>query len=151
MGFLGLLAQTVALGDDVRQVFGGELATGQQMGQGRDQVVAREHWPLSSALDFLLGQEQRRQHHQGHMMMPGVPPAHLIIGQAACALSLAKGAAIKLIYIETFNLRQIAGGSWLAGVSTAVMLSSSLPEGIHGVPPTATTRPRKPKIHVSCV
>ena len=45
---------------------------------------------MLATFDFLFEQKQRSQHDQGYVMMPGIPAAHLIVGQAAFALGLAE-------------------------------------------------------------
>ena len=80
------LARAMAFGDDHRQFVGGEPTTRQSKGEGRGQVVEREHRLLCPAVDFLLEPGRRRRDDQGHGTVPGIPAAHPLAGLAAVAL-----------------------------------------------------------------
>lgn len=60
------------------------------MCQGGDQVVEGQHRPLLASRYLLFDQKQRTQHHQSHVMMPGITATHLIVGLAALTFRFPK-------------------------------------------------------------
>ena len=56
------------------------------MCQGGDEVAKGQHGPLRPPGFFLFQQKQGTQHDQGQVMVPGIPPPDLIVGQSTCLL-----------------------------------------------------------------
>ena len=88
MALLGGVSRLMPSREDVGQFWGGHLPPRQHMGDGGDQIVEREHGPGFAMGHLLLDQEQRREHDQGHVVMPGIPAPHLIVRHTALALRL---------------------------------------------------------------
>jgi len=74
-----------------REVFGGEDRGRQARAHDLRQIAAREQLSPVTMGDALLGQEQGRDHEQGHVTVPRPPVEALILGHAAGALGLPEG------------------------------------------------------------
>ncbi len=87
----GTLSSLVAFGDGLDEIFVGVDLAGQAMTQHLDHIAAGQQLRRLPVGQSLLGQEHQRDHHQGHVVMPTVPEAHLIVGHATLALGVLKG------------------------------------------------------------
>jgi hypothetical protein len=72
-------------------------------------VVEGQHGPLLSPRFFLLNQKQRSQHDQGHVVMPGIPAADLVVGHAAFAFRFAK-AVLNEEALRLYSRKFLPGG-----------------------------------------
>jgi hypothetical protein len=78
----------MALLDGGGQVFVRDDFRGQFVPQHVDHIETGQQAVRIAQRQALLGQEKMGKQHQRHMVMPGQPAAHLILGHAAGALGV---------------------------------------------------------------
>ena len=103
--------------DGCREVFVGDDLGGQPMAHDLHQVAAGEKFGRIAMGYALLGQEQGRDHDQGHVMVPRLPAADLILCHAAGALGLPEGLLDEVA--RFLHFRQTAQGSAGFGIGQA--------------------------------
>jgi len=85
------LSSSVTLADQLQEVVLIGSSPRQKSLQQVDDIAAAQQRCRFLLTNALFEEEQHGDHHHGHVVMPGRPPAHLIVGHAAFAFSILKG------------------------------------------------------------